>query len=48
MRNDWVDRRLECAAWKEQMTNANKPGLQNLKGMYHLGDPGKGRRIILQ
>jgi hypothetical protein len=33
---------------KVQMTNADKPVLQNLKGMYHLGDPGKSRRTILQ
>ena len=48
MRGDGVDGWLECAAWKVKMTNANKTVLQNLKGRYHLGDPGNSRRTILQ
>jgi hypothetical protein len=48
MRDDGVDGWLECAAWKVQIANAKKFVLQNLMGMYHLGDPGKSRRTILQ
>lgn len=43
-----MDGWLECAAWKVKMINANKTVLQNLNGMYHLGDPGNCRRTILQ
>jgi hypothetical protein len=48
MRDEEVDGWLECAARKVQMTDANKRVLQNLKGMYHLGDPGNSRRTTLQ
>jgi hypothetical protein len=30
------------------MRKAHKTVLQNLKGMYHLVDPGKNRRTIIQ